>query len=62
MFEKGDLCEKLPAEMQKTILMDSETIIQKVLSKVSEVHDNNNFVQGANKLLGGTSIWLYDLN
>ena len=36
MFEKGDLCEKVLAEMQKTILMDSETIIQKVLSKESE--------------------------
>ena len=32
MFEKDDLCEKIGAEMQKTILMDSETIIPKVLS------------------------------
>ena len=32
MFEKDDLCESIVAEMQKTILMDSETIIWKVLS------------------------------
>ena len=32
MFEKDDLCERIGAEMQKTILMDSETIIRKVLS------------------------------
>ena len=32
MFEKDDLCERIMAEMQKTILMDSETIIWKVLS------------------------------
>ena len=32
MVEKGDLCERIVAEMQKTILMDSETIIWKVLS------------------------------
>ena len=32
MFEKDDLCEKIEAEMQKTILIDSETIIRKVLS------------------------------
>ena len=32
MFEKDELCEKIVTEMQKTILMDSETIIRKVLS------------------------------
>ena len=32
MFEKDDLCERIVAEMQKTVLMDSETIIRKVLS------------------------------
>ena len=32
MFEKDDLCERIVIEMQKTILMDSETIIRKVLS------------------------------
>ena len=32
MIEKDDLCERIGAEMQKTILMDSETIIRKVLS------------------------------
>ena len=32
MFEKDDLCERIMAEMQKTILMDSKTIIWKVLS------------------------------
>ena len=31
MFEKDDLCERILAEMQKSILMDSETIIRKVL-------------------------------
>ena len=34
MFEKDDLCERIVEEMQKTILMDSETIIWKVLSKI----------------------------
>ena len=32
IYEKDDLCERIGAEMQKTILMDSETIIRKVLS------------------------------
>ena len=32
MFEKDDLCESIGAEMQKTILMDRETNIWKVLS------------------------------
>ena len=32
MFEKDDLYERIVAEMQKTILIDSETIIRKVLS------------------------------
>ena len=32
MFEKDDLCESIVAEIQKTILMDSGTIIRKVLS------------------------------
>ena len=32
MFEEDDLWEKNVAEMQKTILMDSETIVPKVLS------------------------------
>ena len=32
MFEKDDLCERILAEMQKTILLDSETIIRKVLN------------------------------
>ena len=32
MFEKDDLCETIVAEKQKTILMDSETIIRKRLS------------------------------
>ena len=34
MFEKGNLYERIVAEMQKTILMDSETIIRKVLSRL----------------------------
>ena len=32
MFEKDDLCELTLLELSKTILMDSETIIWKVLS------------------------------
>ena len=38
MFEKDDLCEKIVAEMQKTILMDSESIIRKVLSGLVQSH------------------------
>ena len=34
MFEKGNLSERIVAEMQKTILMDSETIIRKVPSRL----------------------------
>lgn len=36
LFEKDDLGERAVAEMQKTILIDSETIIQKVLSGLVE--------------------------
>ena len=36
MFEKDDLCERIVAEMQKTILIDSETIISKVLSGLAQ--------------------------
>ena len=32
MFEKDDLCERILAEMQKTILINRETIIWKVLN------------------------------
>ena len=32
MSEKDDLCERIMTKMQKTILMDSETIIRKELS------------------------------
>ena len=32
IFETNNLCKKVVAEMQKTILMNSETIIRKVLS------------------------------
>ena len=46
IFETNDLCKKVVAEMQKTILMDSETIIRKCyqdLSRVtlSKTHDKN---------------------
>ena len=37
MYEK-DLCEKIVAEMQETILMESETIIRKVLSGLVQSH------------------------
>ena len=57
MSEKGDLCEKIVAEMLQTTFMDSETIIWKYCqgaSKVIEqVYDKSNFVQRANKLLAG---------
>ena len=36
MFEKNDLCERIMAEMQKTILMDSEKINRKVLSGLAQ--------------------------
>ena len=36
MFEKDDLCERTVAEMKKTILIDSETIIQKVLLRLAQ--------------------------
>ena len=34
MFEKGNLSERIVAEMQNTILMDSETTIRKALSRL----------------------------
>ena len=36
MFEKDDLCERVVAEIQKTILMDSGTVIRKVLSGLAQ--------------------------
>ena len=64
MFEKRDLCERIVSEMQKTILMDSELSFGKCYqdsSKVTEqIDDKNSIVQGANKLLDGSIIWLYD--
>ena len=54
--------------MQKKVLMDSETIIRKVLSALAhfklteQIHHNNSVVKGANKLFDGPSISLYDLN
>ena len=68
MFEKDDLCEKNLAEMQKTVLMDSETIIRKVLSALAhfklteKIHHIYSVVKGATKLDDGPSISLYDLN
>ena len=32
MFKRDDLCKRIVAKMQKTILMDSEIIVQKVKS------------------------------
>ena len=32
MFEEDDLCEKIVVEIRKTVLIDSETMIPKVLS------------------------------
>ena len=34
IFEKDELYERIRAEMQKTILVDSETIIRKVMSEL----------------------------
>ena len=48
IFETNDLSKQVVAEMQKTILMDSETIIRKVLSGLVE--------SDINKILGGPSI------
>lgn len=36
LFEKDDLCEGTVTEIQKAILMDRETIIQKVLPELVE--------------------------
>ena len=55
MFEKDNLCETVVAEIERTIYVDRETI-RGVISEI------NNVVQGVNRLLGGPSIWLYDLN
>ena len=41
MFEKGNLSERIVAEMQKTILMDSETIIRKALSRLVQSDRKN---------------------
>ena len=32
IFKKDDLSEKIVAEMERTVLMDSETVIRKILS------------------------------
>ena len=62
MFEKGDLCERIVAEMQKTILMDSEIIIRKQLSGLDKWLNKFMIITDNNKLLDGLSIWLHDLN
>ena len=38
MFDKDDLCERIVPEMQKTILMDSEIIIKKVLLRFVQIY------------------------
>ena len=38
MFDKDDLCERIVPEMQKTILMDSEIIIKKVLLRFIQIY------------------------
>ena len=64
MFEKDDLCEKIVAEMQKTIFMESESIIRKVVRARPKLMNKFMIIvaQGASKLLGRPSIWLYNLN
>ena len=63
IFGTNDLCKPVVAKIQRTILMDSETIIQKYVRVTStKIDDKNKVVKGANKILGGPSIRLYCLN
>ena len=63
MFEKDDLCEKIVAEMQKTIYMESESIIRKVVRTRPKLLNKFMIIvaQWAIKLLGSPSIWLHNL-
>ena len=50
--------------MQKTIYMESESIIQKVVRARPKLLNKFMIIvaQGASKLLGTPSLWLYNLN
>ena len=39
VFENGELLKRIVGEMQKTVLMDSETILRKVLSGLVQQED-----------------------
>ncbi len=39
VFENGELLKRIVREMQKTVLMDSETILRKVLSGLIQQED-----------------------
>ena len=43
IFEKDDVVKKTAVEMQKTVLMDSETTLQKVFSGLIQRDDTTNF-------------------
>ena len=43
IFEKDEVVKKIAAEMQKTVLMDAETTLQKVLSGLIQRDDTTNF-------------------
>ena len=43
IFEKDEVVKKTAAEMQKTVLMDNETTLRKVLSGLVQRDDTTNF-------------------
>ena len=43
IFEKDEVVKKTAAEMQKTVMMDSETTLRKVLSGLIQRDDTSNF-------------------
>ena len=43
IFEKDEVVKKTAADMQKTVLMDSETTLRKVLSGLIQRDDTTNF-------------------
>ena len=45
IFENNDVKQKTICEMQKTILMDSETMVRKVLSGlIQDINEQNNLM------------------
>ena len=43
IFEKDEVVKKTAAEMQKTVMMDSETTLRKVLSGLIQRDNTSNF-------------------